>query len=209
MDINELIQHLELAREQLQDQLRSFGSHNMREVHKASQKVEEAERALAAARGEEYAQPYDIGFVPEAAVTLPIVLQTDYYTFLAFSAMYEKPDGMREEAGYGIVQFDGCSLTKFGYPNDEALMGHPLMSRGLGAYGVYEVRNSTWIKQVTEFNRITFPNTPPSTKKHFMFSFHDSTFECIARGLHAWVSTELYTKVVAELAQRILEPIPE
>jgi len=162
-----------------------------------------AQRALAAAKGDEHAVPYDIGFKPEAAVSEPVILQTDNSTILTFSAVQKKADGKYHEVGYGVVEFDLCMLTKFGYPNDEARPGHPLFTKGLGDYGVYEVRNSSWIKQKTEQNRVRFPNTPDSTAKHFIFTFHDSTFECIARALRASLSTEPYEKLFAEIAKRV------
>jgi hypothetical protein len=93
-------------------------------------------------------------------------------------------------------------LTKFGYPNDEALSGHPLYSKGLDAYGVCEVISSSWVKTLTEQNRVAFPDTPDSTLRHFIITFHDSTFECIARELKASVSEEPYEKVFAEITRR-------
>ena len=82
----------------------------------AFEAVASAQRALAAAKGEEYAIPHDIGFMPEAAVSEPVLLQNDYAAILTFSAMRVGQDGRREDAGYGIVEFDLCSLTRFGYP---------------------------------------------------------------------------------------------
>src|SRR5579859_6219810 len=81
--------------------------------------VVSTQRNLAAAKAEEYAVPLDIGFVPEAAVSEPVLLQTEDAVVLTFSAMRTSPDGKREDAGYGVVQFDLCTQTKFGYPNDE------------------------------------------------------------------------------------------
>ena len=37
----------------------------------------------------------------------------------------------------------------------EALAGHPLYQRGLSGYGVFEVINSSWSKQLTEQNRVS------------------------------------------------------
>ncbi len=177
----------------------------LQECLAAFEAVASAQRALAAAKGEEYAIPHDIGFMPEAAVSEPVLLQNDDGAILTFSAVRLGPDGRREEAGYGIVEFDLCSLTKFGYPNDEALPGHPLYERGLGVYGVYEVRNSSWVRLITEQNRVAFPNTPDSTKRHFIFTFHDSSFECIARGLDASLSTRPYAEIFEEVRRRVFK----
>ena len=172
---------------------------SLAETLSAFEAISQAQRKLAAARGEEHAIPYDIGFVPEAAASEPVLLQTDYTAFLTFSAMRIRPNQQREKAGYGVVRIDLCSLTKFGYPNDEALEGHPLYERGLSAYGVFEVKNSLWIKAITAQNRVAFPNTPDSKQRHFIFTFHDSTFECIARGIDTSVSEKTYQEVFEEI----------
>ncbi len=41
-------------------------------------------------------------------------------------------------SGTGVIEFHDCLIREFGYPNDEALGGHPLYERGLRFYGVYE-----------------------------------------------------------------------
>jgi hypothetical protein len=175
----------------------------LQETLEAFEVVASAQRALAAAKGEEYAIPYNIGFLPEAAASEPVIIQTDFATILTFSATRPMPNGKRGDAGYGIVEFDLCSTTQFGYPNDEARRGHPLYERGLVGYGVYEVCNSSWVKLETEQNRVAFPNTPDSTQRHFIFTFHDSTFECIARGLRASLSTKPYVEIFDEVRKRV------
>ncbi len=199
MTIEELEQQLARAEELL----KAMDGYTLLNVRlQGFEDVSQAQRELAAAKGEEYATPYDIGVTPEAAVSGPVVLQTDYNVILTFNAMKEKPDGYREDAGTAIVEFKRCIITKFGYPNDEARWGHPLGDKGLGAYGVYEIMNSTWIRQLTDFNRIRFPNTPDSDQRHFMFTFHDSTFECIADGMEVRVSDEPYEQIFAYMSKR-------
>src|SRR5262245_61495513 len=134
MDIPQLEEQLASAKEHLAQLLHAGVSLNkLQESLAAFEAVASAQRALAAAKGEEYAVPYDLGFLPEAAVSEPVLLQNDGGAILTFSAVRKRHDGKREDAGYGIVEIDSCSLTKFGYPNDEALAGHPLHDRGLGA----------------------------------------------------------------------------
>ena len=146
MDIPQLEEQLIEAKEILARVLETANRMgHLPEIVVAFETVASAQRALAAAKGEEYAMPYDIGFVPEAAVSEPVVLQTDNATILTFSAKRPTVEGKYEDAGYGILEFDLCSLTKFGYPNDEALPGHPLYEKGLSAYGIYEVFNSSWV----------------------------------------------------------------
>ena len=200
MEIHDLEQQLASAQAHLKKVLKAGLDPNRLQVHfDAFEAVASAQRALAAAKGEEYAVPYDIGFEPEAAVSEAVLLQTEDGAVLSFSAVRPQPNGKRADAGYGIVEIDRCSLTKFGYPNDEALPGHPLHEKGLGAYGVYEVHNSSWVKLMTQQNRVAFPKTPDSKQRHFIITFHDCTFECIARDLKASTSTKRYAEIFDEM----------
>ena len=131
----------------------------------------------------------DIGVSPDAGVSGALVLQDEYDTRLAFHATTKASKGSR--AGMAIVTFQRCLLTRFGYPNDEALGEHPLYQRGLGLYGVFEVLNSSWARSVVVQNRRSFPETPDDyADRHFVFTFHGSTFECLAKDLRVDLSEE-------------------
>jgi hypothetical protein len=145
----------------------------------------------------------DLGFEPEAAISGPILLQSDYATFLTFNAVQERPDGLLHNVGTGVVEFEGCQITKFGYPNDEALGGHPLYHRGLEFYAVFEVLNSSWIRQMEEQNRVCFPSTSAFRSRHFIITFHDSTFECVADGFSATLSIEPCEQLLRKLTERL------
>jgi len=170
----------------------------------AYDRLAEAQRALAAAKGDEYAVPFDLGFIPEAAVSGAVLIQTEYQCFLTFNAIQVLADGKGESAGTGIVECLRCSNTRFGYPNDEARPGHPLYKRGLSTYGVFEIKNSSWIRQMTEQNRVRFPNTRDSTQRHFIFCFHDSTFECVVDELSGTLSDETYQQLFERLTREQL-----
>jgi len=71
-------------------------------------------------------------------------------------------------------------LSRFGYPNDEALAGHPLYAAGMNTYGGYEVIGSDWKLEVDQQNRVAFPDWHGWPVRHFAFVFHDSMFECLA-----------------------------
>src|SRR5262245_52826532 len=102
----------------------------------------------------------DLGIWPEAAVSGALCLQTERGTFLAFHAVRSTSrvsahgGAMREAAGTAVVEFKRCLLSRFGYPNDEARWGIP-QYKGT-SYGIYEVRNSSWIKDVVRMNRLRF-----------------------------------------------------
>jgi len=72
----------------------------------------------------------------------------------------------------------------FGPPNDEGLHGHPLAERGLEPYGVFVVSPSSWLRALVRMNAVHPRHRDEHFDGlcHFVFTFHDSTFECIARG---------------------------
>jgi hypothetical protein len=150
----------------------------------------------------------DIGVTPEAAVSGAVLLQTEERACLMFNAMRDTarpfPQGgfYKEDAGLAIVELVWCSITKFGYPNDEA-WSHIPRTKGL-AYGVFEVLNSSWIAELTRLNRFGFPNTPESeNKRHFLFLFHDSSFECIARELRVEVRRDKFSAAFAVMSGKV------
>ncbi len=81
-----------------------------------------------------------------------------------------------------LVEFDMVYAHFFGPPNDEAFDGHPLAARGLHPYAVFQVHESTWLHSLERMNSVHPHHTPErfAKHKHFIFTFHDSTFECIA-----------------------------
>ena len=144
----------------------------------------------------------DVGCTPEAEVSGPVLLQTDYSAVLTFNAMRKSEKGEFLDAGTAIVEFENCSVTKFGYPNDEAWSGIP-RTRGL-SYGFYEVLNSAWKSELETLNRHSFPETKAWNGRHFLILFHDSLFECIARDFKIETSHERYEDLWVRVYQRAL-----
>lgn len=148
----------------------------------------------------------DLGCKPNAAVSGAFLIQDEYKTFLTFNATASKDNERFFEVGTAIVEIIRCSTAKFGYPNDEALGGHPLYSKGLGYYGIFEVLNSSWVTEQERQNRVNFPDrTNMRWKRHFIFTFHDSTFECLAAEIKLEISTEPFDHILQRLSKRFLE----
>jgi hypothetical protein len=83
-----------------------------------------------------------------------------------------------------VVSFKLAIAHMFGPPNDEAFDGHPLASRGLRPYAAFEVQSSSWLHTLERMNSV-YPHHRRERYarfKHFIFAFHDTTFECIAEG---------------------------
>jgi hypothetical protein len=151
----------------------------------------------------------DLGVTPEAAISGAVLLQTEKRAFLTFNAVRDTaepfPDGgfYAERAGTAIIELVDCTITKFGYPNDEAWSGIPLTKDC--SYGVFEVRNSPWKQELIRLNQFSFPETRDWDDRHFIFLFHDSSFECIASGLRLELSDEPYHLLFPKVAARALE----
>lgn len=129
--------------------------------------------------------------IPQSSVgsPRPLVMADEYVVLLAYYIEdYGRPwreapqiilpiDNAEDIA---VVRFE-ARTHMFGPPNDEAFSGHPLASRGLKPYGAFRIENSSWIRQLESMNSV-HPNHRPaqySTLQHLVFTFHDSTFECI------------------------------
>ena len=141
----------------------------------------------------------DMGLYPEPGAPAPLLAQGDFDCFLVFHAVKE-PGG---DIATGVVEVVGCEVTRFGYPNDEALPGHPLWRHGLDYYTISEVINSSWIAQLSQQNRVAFPDHTRPAKRHFIVTFHDSTFECIADKLEARIDDGSRDAVFADVANSI------
>jgi hypothetical protein len=134
--------------------------------------------------------------VPQSSVgaSLPIVLSDEHRILLAYivedapsdwDGSYVRvvePNTSGETLA--LVEFTHYRSFMFGSPNDEAFSGHPLASRGLHPYGAFQIEDSSWIRQLERMNSVHPYHRPERFErlKHFIFAFHDSTFECVAEG---------------------------
>ena len=82
------------------------------------------------------------------------------------------------------IAFTGALVHYFGPPNDETLHAHPLAAFGMSHYGAFEVRHSRWIEELRTMNRVHPHHNDArfDRLRHFIWAFHDSTFECLAEG---------------------------
>jgi hypothetical protein len=161
--------------------------------------------------GPEHVTELDFGCIPDPSGSREFLLQDESSAYLTFHAVRRGSDGYFHDAGLAVVEMPFCHITRFGYPNDEALEGHPLWDKGLGAYGIYEVLNSSWKAQLAEQNLVCFPNPHPDAgarSRHYVFTFHESTFECIAEGLTLTVIQEGTEGIHAELLGRLMRGGP-
>ncbi len=132
---------------------------------------------------------------PDIGAPLPLVLSDEWRLLLAY--IISEPDPAWDGSNVNLVSPDSAGMKialvsfqlptahMFGPPNDEAFSGHPLASRGLCPYGVFEIQNSSWIRKLERMNSVHPSHNRErylAGLRHFVFAFHDSTFECIADG---------------------------
>jgi hypothetical protein len=150
---------------------------------------------------------YDIGCFPELAVSGPFLMADDERLVFSFNATRLAADGYhRADAGRAMVRVPSCLALKFGYPNDEALPGHPLYTCGFVGTAVYEVLESSWVAELARQNRVRFPDSDVTkwSVRHFLFSFHESTLEVLCRSLEVSLSWEPLAAEVSRMQAWLL-----
>jgi hypothetical protein len=154
--------------------------------------------------------------VPQSSVgaPCPMILCGEHSLHLAYFCEFPNDDQQmksiqaggeyeKDEAGL-LVKFQDSYAHMFGPPNDEAIRGHPLARRGLEPYGVFEVRNSSWIRGLERMNKVHRNHEPKrfQSLRHFIFTFHDSTFECVAQNFE-------WTKHAGSVSKILRDSWPE
>jgi len=105
-----------------------------------------------------------------------------------------------------LIKFGRCYAHMFGPPNNEAYAGHPLADRGLKPYSVFMVENSSWIRQAEHRNSVHVYHEKVQFmkgKKHYIFFFHDTTFECIAHSMEC----DIFAGSVKSVLRQALDQI--
>ncbi len=142
---------------------------------------------------------------------LPAVVANEQYVDLIYLIVEHDPDwdgttatmvtSDTEREQVACVRFSGVWSHCWGAPGDETLVGHPLAARGLTYYSVFEVLHSSWVRSLERMNAV-HPRHSPSffdSARHFIFTFHDSTFECVAGSYESRVTSGSIASVAAAL----------
>lgn len=189
----------------------------LREYRAADEAALQIERELASVKGEEYAVPADFPVRWSPGAPLPHLLTNGRKTFLTFYVHEPDPawDGTYvtvKRPGDGsvellaLVEMLRCHSTRFGDPNDEVFHGHPLYGKGLDWYGVQKVENSRWLAELEAINKVHRMYDPAPWRRlaHYVFWFHDETFECIAESYRVECFRESMADLLARVCQRLL-----
>jgi hypothetical protein len=182
----------------------------------ANTQVLTLERRVAAAKGEPHAVPLNFPMRWNTGAPLPHLIRNDGQTFLAFLVRVPDPnwDGsyvtVKSPAEatvepLALVEFQRCVSAKLGAPNDEVFSGHPLAGRGLEACSAQLVVHSPWLAELERINSIHRGYRPELWRslKHYIFWFHDTTFECVAESYSVEVFHETFAALLARICARI------
>lgn len=151
----------------------------------------------------------------DVGAPMPCILAAEGTTLVAFfvqdNGMMSSEHPSEDESGDGepmaIVRFTGVRAHIFGPPNDEAFEGHPLASRGLHPYGAFRVHASSWIRALERMNAVHPAHRPEHFGRysHFVLSFHDSTFECVATKVAVHPAYVCAGRIVEKMAALLRE----
>jgi hypothetical protein len=188
------------------------------EFRAVGQEVLRLERALAASRNEPYAEPFGFPVKWDIGAPLPFLLCNDYRTYLTFYMRDQDPDwdgtsvkivnpASVQDAALCLVSFERCTSAKLGHPNDEAQHGHWLAGRGLEGYTAQVVKNSPWLKEVAKTNSAHRNDRPEiwNSLNHYVFWFHDRTFECLAESYEIEVTSESMPELLSRVQQKLIQ----
>lgn len=154
--------------------------------------------------------------VPQSDIgaPLPLVLADEHRVLLGYLIQDDDPDwdgtyvevvGPESDAPGAIVEFRGVEAFYFGAPNDEAFHGHPLAGRGLTPYSAARIEDSSWIRRLERMNSVHRYHRPDAFRalSHFVFAFHDTTFECVAKSFTPHTVPGPMSAIAAEMYRRL------
>jgi hypothetical protein len=131
--------------------------------------------------------------LPQSSVGAPHPMLFAYEGGLHLAYYLQKPDVWKtssDQTDGDESNLESCALVRFvrplahlfGPPSDETFEGHPLAARGLRPYSVFEIENSSWIRGLVQMDSVHPRHRPERFQKykHFVFTFHDEVFECVA-----------------------------
>jgi hypothetical protein len=115
--------------------------------------------------------PLDI----DPGATMPEIKADEHDLEVTFYLLYSDERGK--------LKFKSVLQFTFGYPNEEAIKGHRYYEFGLLPFKFVEVQDSEIIKNIVKANRVHHYHKDELFKewKHFVFPFHDTTLEVIAK----------------------------
>lgn len=142
----------------------------------------------------------------DVGAPVPHIVSDRLNLFLIYYLAVQRGQKEASEA-VALVSFEHVISHKFGGPNDEAIEGHPLYEHGMEAYKAHEVVHSSWIAELAKINSIHtgYNSEYWKTLKHYIFTFHDDMFECIAKGYTVEIFNTTFKEVVFTATERLFK----
>ena len=125
---------------------------------------------------------------PEPGAPCPLVLASEHAVVVSYWTVETMPpEEYVPTVQIAFVTFQRPHAHHFGPPNEEAIAGHPLASLGLFPFACFRINTSSWIRQLEKMNSVHHNHLVAAfaALRHFVITFHDSTFECVAQGFVA------------------------
>lgn len=120
----------------------------------------------------------------------PVILSNDNELFVSFYA--DKNDGLDTpierntiyDTGIIVLKFKDFLKYTFGLPSNETIQGHPYYKLGMRACALYELKQSDLICHLQNIEKVHPYYNPEKWNeyKHYVLTFHDNMFECVAKG---------------------------
>lgn len=219
-DIDQLEQRLKIANERLAAAMKALAPKHKgdewQEYQAASQGLLKLERQLANAKGGQFAETLEFPVRWDVGAPMPHLCVTDNKALLGFllhepdpnwDGSYTSIKGVSgdQQKPLALVEFDRCISAKLGAPNDEVWSGHPLKGKGQEAYRAQRVVNSHWLMDLQAINTVHRCYDPRSWRDlhHYIFWFHDSTFECVASSYRVETYRENMKSLLIRMAERL------
>ncbi len=119
----------------------------------------------------------DLSFEMDVGAPNPMIFSDESDLLVLFYVSGQKDTEMT------LALFRNYASYKFGLPREDCIPNHPLYKYGLERFGFFEAGDSSWIKEIKKINKEdhAFSKEYFDNLKHYIFTFHDSTFECVSK----------------------------
>lgn len=174
-------------------------------------------REVSLMKGEETAIPIHTTFPQDTGAPVPYVLSNGNKTYLLYYIGTGSPDWDENAKAIQVmdphskdyvafIQFERCYSFRFGGVNDEVLYGHPLYEHGLENYEMHEIIHSSWIRDQKKINSVhsNYKQEHWDARKHYLYTFHDEIFECIAEGYNTKIYKGKISNVIPLATEKLL-----
>jgi hypothetical protein len=111
---------------------------------------------------------------------------------------------------YAVVEFLRPVSHRSGSPAEDEQFRHYLCGKGQEIYRAQTVENSPWLREMIDMWKVNSEHDTSNQEyyrqhiKHYIFWFHDSTFECLARDYEIHTYHDAINAVVEKIIKRLL-----